>query len=79
MKRLKNFSSTALTRAELRNIKGGGSGESAVCDNAGRACSSHCSAGFSNGYPAFVACISSYNPWPCSPLSEWYTVCGSYN
>jgi len=79
MKNFQNLGSRILSRAELKNIQGGGSGESATCDNAGRSCSSHCSAGFSNGYSAFVSCVSAYNPWPCSPLSEWAFVCGNYN
>lgn len=79
MKNFQNFGLKTLNRTDLKNIKGAGSGESAVCDNAGRSCSRYCSSGFTNGYSSFVACVSAFNPWPCSPLGEWGFVCGSYN
>ncbi len=73
MKNHENFGSGVLSRAELKEIKGG---TTAACEAAYTACHANCAAGYSpTGYYAFAACINNANVPPCSPLAGWSEIC----
>ena len=65
MKNLEKSNLKLLNREELKSIKGG-----VTCQEALGFCSKYC-----GNYSAFAQCIDDLQPWPCSPLAGYPTVC----
>jgi hypothetical protein len=76
MKNFQKFTPNALTRAELKEIKGSQALD--ACSNAWTACDPSCGH-FTTAYETFVTCINNYHITGCSPLEGWGVVCGNYN
>ncbi|MDB5090538.1 MAG: hypothetical protein JWR09_4532 [Mucilaginibacter sp.] len=75
MKNSKKLLSNALSRADLKKIKGG---LTAPCSTAWVTCHPNCGH-FTTSYSTYITCIDSYHITGCSPLQGWGVVCGNYN
>jgi len=74
MRNSEKFNPKPLSRAELKQIKGGAT---PACEAAWAACNPDCAAGQEVGYPIFAQCIDNAHVIPCSPLAGWDTICGA--